>query len=63
MDSCALEGEPGQSLPAAQLWLAKDDAHGLRDALVDLLADEDPDWHAHYSSEDFTTEITLALHE
>ncbi|WP_407342196.1 hypothetical protein [Pengzhenrongella phosphoraccumulans] len=58
-----IEGEPGQSLPAAYLWLTKEEASELRDALVDLLAEGGPDWHAHVSSGDFSTEITIACEE
>ena len=58
-----IEVEPGQSLSAAYLWLTKEEAPELRDALVDLLADAGPGWRAHVSSEDFTTEITIGVDE
>ena len=56
-----IEVEPGKSLPVAYLWLTKQEAGELRDALVDLLADGDAGWHGHVSSADFKTEITIAL--
>jgi hypothetical protein len=53
-------GSPGNALPAAYLWLTSAEAAELREALSDLLATETTDWHAHISSADYQTELTIA---
>lgn len=55
-----IESSPGESLRAVYLWLTDREAAELRDALTDLLAGRDADWHAHVSSSDFQTEISVA---
>lgn len=42
-----IEGEPGQRLPTAYLWLTQDEATELRDALDQMLTEADASWHAH----------------
>jgi len=54
-------GEPGQRLAPAYLWLTATEAAELRDALNDLIANPNAAWHAHVSSSDFKTEVTVAL--
>ncbi len=56
-----IEGKPGRPLPTVYLWLTAAEARELRDGLNDLLAREDPNWHAHLASVDFDREITIAL--
>ncbi len=56
-----IEGEPGQRLSKAYLWLTHDEAGELRDALDQMLAEADSSWHAHVSSTDFQTEVIIAL--
>jgi hypothetical protein len=56
-----IEGKPGEPLSTAYLWLTRDEAQELRDAINDLLSGSDADWHAHISSADYQAEITVAL--
>jgi hypothetical protein len=56
-----IEGKPGEPLPAVYLWLTPAEARELRDDLNDLLAREDPTWHAHIPSAGYEREITIAL--
>jgi hypothetical protein len=42
------------------LWLTDSEAAELRDALNDLLAEPGDGWHAHVSSADYQTEISVA---
>ena len=56
-----IESTPGEALQTAYLWLTRSEVAELRDALNDLLADGDADWHAHVSSADFRIEVTIAL--
>lgn len=57
-----IEGDPGEQLQRAYLWLSRAEAAELRDALVDMLgADVDASWHAHISSDDYKREITISL--
>jgi hypothetical protein len=56
-----IEGEPGQRLSTAYLWLTHDEASELRDAFDQMLAGADSRWHAHVSATDFQTEVTIAL--
>jgi hypothetical protein len=42
------------------IWLTEDEASELRDALDDMLKrGPDPGWHAHVSSADYQTEMTV----
>ncbi len=56
-----IETGPQQPVPAAYLWLTPSEASELRGALDDLLSDPRDDWHAHISSADYATELTLAV--
>ena len=56
-----IEGKPGEGLSTAYLWLTREEAQELRDALTDLLTEGDAHWHAHISSADYRAEITVAL--
>lgn len=56
-----IEGEPGVAPSAAYLWLTADEARELRDTLIDLVARNDPSWHGHVASADFSREVTVAL--
>ncbi|HSV38313.1 MAG TPA: hypothetical protein VLI04_06085 [Nocardioidaceae bacterium] len=55
-----IEGSPGDALTSAFLWLSRSEAAELRDALNDVLATEQTDWHAHISSADYKIELTVA---
>jgi hypothetical protein len=55
-----IESPPQNVLPSAFLWLTAAEASELRDALNDLLATDQADWHAHVSSADYQTELTIA---
>jgi len=51
----------GQSVRRVVLFLSRSEAAELRDDLEHLLENYDsPDWHAHISSPDYQTEITIA---
>lgn len=56
-----IEGSPGEALETVYLWLTRSEAADLRDALNDLLTDVGESWHAHVSSADYQTEVTIAL--
>jgi len=58
-----IEGSPGVALSSAFLWLTAAEAAELRDALTDMLATDQTDWHAHVSSADYQTELTVAREE
>jgi hypothetical protein len=55
-----IERPPPNTLPSAFLWLTAGEASELRDALNDLLATDQVDWHAHVSSADYETELNIA---
>lgn len=55
-----IEGSPGSRLTSAFLWLTPAEAAELRDALNELLVADQTDWHAHVSSADYQTELTIA---
>ncbi len=55
-----IESPPGNTLPSAFLWLTAAEAAELRDALTDMLATDQVDWHAHVSAADYQTEVTIA---
>ena len=55
-----IESSPGEPLQAVYLWLTESEAAELRDALNDLLAGTGTGWHAHVSSADFQTEVSVA---
>ncbi|MDQ3699901.1 MAG: hypothetical protein M3442_03160, partial [Chloroflexota bacterium] len=55
-----IETGPQQPVAAAYVWLTQSEARELRDALDDLLSHPRGDWHAHISSGDYGTELTLA---
>jgi hypothetical protein len=55
-----IESEPGEALRTVYLWVTDSEAIELRDALNDLLAEPGDGWHAHVSSADFQTEISVA---
>lgn len=42
------------------LWLTDTEAAELRDARNDLLGASSEGWHAHVSSSDYATEVTVA---
>ena len=58
-----IESPPGTARPSAFLWITEAEALELRDALSDMLASDQTDWHAHISSADYQTEVTIARHE
>lgn len=55
-----LTAGPDQPLSAVYLWLTVSEAEELRDVLNDLLADPRPEWHAHVSSSDYQTEVSVS---
>ena len=56
-----IEGAPGEQLTTAYLWLTVSEAVELRDALDQMLRDQDFEAHHHVSSADFATEVTVSL--
>ena len=56
-----IEGATGDRLSQVHLWLTPSEASELRDGLDDLVRRSDPSWHAHVSSSDYETEISIAL--
>lgn len=56
-----IEGSPGEQLTTAYLWLTVSEAAELRDALDQMLRDQDFEAHHHVSSADFATEVTVSL--
>jgi hypothetical protein len=56
-----IEGQPGESMATAYLWLTPEEAKELIDTLEQLLLDGDYDAHHHISSADFQTEVTVML--
>jgi hypothetical protein len=56
-----IEGNPGEPLSAACLWLTRDEAKELADTLHQLLRDDDYEAHHHISSADYQTEVTVML--
>lgn len=54
------ETHSGTTLRSASLWLTAAEASELRDALNDMLATDQTDWHAHMSPADSRTELTIA---
>jgi hypothetical protein len=56
-----LEGQPGEPLATAYLWLTPGEAQKLMDTLGQLIRDSDYDAHHHFSSADFQTEVTVML--
>jgi hypothetical protein len=63
MAAMRIEGTPGEPLSTAYLWLNRDEAAEVRDAMDELLTEGDADWQAHISSADYKVEITVALDE
>jgi hypothetical protein len=55
-----IESSPSEPLRTVYLWLTDSEATELRDALNDLLARPERDWHVHVSSADYQTEINVA---
>jgi len=56
-----IESSPGQPTRTAYLWLTRDEAADLRDALDGMLGGPvDPSWHVHVSSADYRSELTIA---
>jgi hypothetical protein len=56
-----IECTPGESTPTAFLWMTRAEAAELRDALDGMLSGPvDPSWHAHVSSGDYGSELTIA---
>ena len=60
-----IERGDGEAISSVDLFLSRDEAAELRDALNQLLASfGEPHWHAHVADWDYTTEITVvADHE
>lgn len=55
-----IEKTDGTSLDSVVVALTRGEAAELRDAMTDLLARfNEPDFHAHVSSTDYQTELTL----
>ena len=63
MTSMRIEGTPGERLATAYVWLTRAEAAELRDGLNQMLIEGNANWHAHVSSGDYQTEITIALDE
>ena len=61
MATMRIERKPGEPVSGVYLWLTREEAQELRDAMSDLLNAGDADWHAHISSADYQAEITVAL--
>lgn len=55
-----IEAAAGDQLRQIGLWLTPSEARALRDSLDDLLRTDEPSWHAHVSSADYETEISIA---
>jgi hypothetical protein len=56
-----IEGQPGESMATAYLWLTPEEAKKLMGTLGQLLRDADYGAHHHVSSADFQTELTVML--
>lgn len=59
-----IEGEPGRPLTEVWIALTREEASRMRAVLDAMLDDDvdDPDWHAHVTSDDDSCELTLGLH-
>ncbi|MCV2393627.1 hypothetical protein OEB99_04835 [Actinotalea sp. M2MS4P-6] len=57
-----IESDPGTVIPSVHLWLSRNEAAEVRDRLDEMLAQEDPPgtWHAHVSSADFRSELSIS---
>lgn len=56
-----IESQPGVAVSTAYVWLTSDEARHLRDVLNSMLEHgARDDWHAHVSSADYQTEVTIA---
>jgi hypothetical protein len=55
-----IDVSPGTALPSVYLWFTATEAAELRDALTDLIATDQSGWHAHISSADYESELTIA---